>query len=301
MSALPSVSAVIPTFGRGDVLLRTIDGVLGLDPPPLELLVVDQTPEGRQEAASRLRGLHEAKRLGWLRLKAPSIPKAMNEGLKRARGDIVLFLDDDVEPAPDLIAAHARAHAGSNAEIVAGQALQPGEEPEALAGIAFDFRSSVAQPVAEVIGCNFSVRRDFALRIGGFDANFVAVAYRFEAEFCERALAAGARIDFEPAASLRHLRAPRGGTRAYGNHLRTVRPAHAVGEYYFLLKSRRTDRWLRMLARPLRAIRTRHHLRRPWWIPVTLAAEFAGWWWAVALKARGARTLTPGRGTGAAR
>jgi GT2 family glycosyltransferase len=217
----------------------------------------------------------------------------MNRGLLEARGEVVLFLDDDVEPAPTLVAAHARAHA-AGAGIVAGQVLQPGEEPAPLAGRDFAFRSLLAQEVSEAIGCNFSVRRGTALRLGGFDENFVAAAYRFEADFCGRARAAGVAIRFAPEASVRHLRAPRGGTRAWGNHLRTVRPSHAVGEYYHLLGGGDRRRLLRIVARPLRAVRTRHHLRRPWWIPATLGAELLGFLWAVALRARGRRLLAAG-------
>ena len=36
------------------------------------------------------------------------------------------------------------------------------------------------------MGGNFSVRRDIALRLGGFDEQFVRVAYNFEAEFAHR-------------------------------------------------------------------------------------------------------------------
>jgi GT2 family glycosyltransferase len=293
----PSVSIVVPTFARGAVLGETVRRLLDLEPPASEILVVDQTPAARQEVATELSELHERGRIRWIRLDRPSIPRAMNEGLGRARGELVLFLDDDVVPQRDLAGRHAAAHAAGDAEIVVGQVLEPGQRPEPLTGDAFAFRSSVAQEVGEVIGCNFSVRRRQALEIGGFDENFVAVAYRFEAEFSERARRAGQRIRFEPAASLVHLRAPAGGVRAFGDHLRTLKPSHAVGEYYYLFASRGRGRWRRMAARPLRAVRTRHHLRRPWWIPATLVAELLGWAWAGWLRARGARTLAPGLAT----
>jgi len=47
------------------------------------------------------------------------------------------------------------------------------------------------------------------------------------------------------------------------------------------------------LRRPWRAISTRHHLRRPWWIPTTLIAEFSGMAWALALALRGPRYVSP--------
>ncbi|MBP1644067.1 MAG: putative glycosyl transferase, partial [Acidobacteria bacterium] len=175
---------------------------------------------------------------------------------------------------------------------------QPGEEPAPLEGDRFEFRSSVAQRVREVVGCNFSVKRAAALAVGGFDESFVGAAYRFEADFCARASAAGAQIVFEPRASLRHLRAARGGTRAYGSHLTTMRPHHAVGEYYFLLRHRPRG-WLgQLLGRPWRAVATRFHARRPWRIPVTWVAELTGLAWAIGLVARPPRLLPRAAGQG---
>ena len=69
-----------------------------------------------------------------------------------------------------------------------------------------------------------SVRRDEALRIGGFDKRFVRVAYNFEAEFAYRWRKAGHRIYFQPTAIIHHLRVARGDTRTFGEHLRSARP-----------------------------------------------------------------------------
>ena len=167
--------------------------------------------------------------------------------------------------------------------------LQPGEEVLAESPEAgeFLFRSGKRAWVHELMGGNFSVKKANALKLGGFDENFVRVAYRFEAEFCDRATTAGEKILFEPAASIRHLKAGAGGTRSFGEHLTTIKPHHAVGAYYFLLRARHVQRrWWQMLLRPLRAVRTRHHLSHPWWIPITLAAEFGGFVWALALRLR---------------
>ena len=168
-----------------------------------------------------------------------------------------------------------------------GQVLQPGEEvlAESPPDAEFLFRSSQRAWVHELMGGNFSVKKATALKLGGFDENFVRVAYRFEAEFCDRAISAGEEILFEPAASIRHLKAGAGGTRSFGEHLTTIKPHHAVGAYYYLLRARHIKRrWWQMVLRPLRAVRTRHHIRRPWWIPLTLAAELSGFVWALILR-----------------
>jgi GT2 family glycosyltransferase len=156
----------------------------------------------------------------------------------------------------------------------------------------FRFSSSEERWIDEFMGGNFSVKRSRALELGGFDENFVEAAYRFEAEFSHRLLAAGGRIWFEPQASLRHLKSGAGGIRSFGNHLKTVKPGHTVGEYYYFLRCRKGLRLLgRLAARPFAAVKTRHHLRRPWWIPLTLIAEARAFLWAVRLAAGGPRTL----------
>jgi GT2 family glycosyltransferase len=289
----PSISVAIPTYRRENILLDTIDYLLRLDPAAAEILVIDQTETPSSNTADALGALENAGSIRWLRLAEPSITHAMNVGLIEAQHDVVLFLDDDVIPGPDLIGAHARAHRNGR-NIVAGQVLQPGEEPERESGKSstFRFRSSRAQLITEVMGGNFSTKRELALRLGGFDENFVHAAYRFEADFAARALGAGEKIHFEPEASIRHLKAGAGGIRSYGNYLKTMKPSHAVGDYYYLLRAKQLPRRvLKMLWRPLRAVRTRHHLTHPWWIPGTLIAETLGFFWAVGLAAKGPKLI----------
>lgn len=289
-----SVSVVIPTYKRESVLVNSINYLLRLQPAPAEIVIVDQTTNHEPETAEVLTRFDGLGHIRWVRLSKPSITHAMNVGLKEARHEMVLFLDDDIIPCANLIAAHTNAHNQPGCNIVAGQVLQPGEEPlapEQESGM-FRFCSNRAQSITEIMGGNFSIKRELALRLGGFDENFVQVAYRFEAEFANRALRAGEKIWFEPAASIRHLKATAGGTRSYGHHLTTIKPSHSVGEYYYLLRAKGIpNRLIKMLRRPWRSIRTRHHLTHPWWIFPTLIAETLGLIWAIFLILRGPRLI----------
>ncbi len=291
---MPPVSAALPTYQREQVLIETINSLIELEVGPDEIIIVDQTLQHEASTHRELTRLDSIGKIRWIRIPSPSITHAMNVALEQARNDMVLFLDDDIIPGSKLITAHSLAHAQGECNIVAGQVLQPGEEPASdqpdQAG--FRFCSSQRQHISALMGGNFSIKRDVALKLGGFDENFVRVAYRFEAEFASRAIAAGESILFEPEASIRHLKATSGGTRAYGEHLTTIKPSHSVGEYYFLLRSKRIPlRVLKIMARPLRAIRTRHHLSHPWWIPGTLIGEIWGFFWAVMLAVRGPRLI----------
>lgn len=285
-----AISVVIPTYQREGVLLDTLNALLGLEQGADEILVMDQTRAHDLETEQQLASWHEAGVIRWLRREHPSIPGAMNQGLVEARESVVLYLDDDIRPDANLISAHLTAH--QTADLIAGLVLQPGEQAFPLQpGEAFRFNSTEAAWVSEFIGCNFSVKRNVALVLGGFDENFIGAAYRFEAEFAHRYRASHGPIRFEPAARIHHLQAPSGGTRAHGHHLRTVKPAHSVGAYYYWLRTRVPGWWWHILLRPLRAIRTRHHLRRPWWIPLTLFAEMRGLVTALRLASQGPRLL----------
>lgn len=278
-------------------MIETLEYLLDLSPAADEVLVIDQTAHHEEETERRLQEFESSGIVRWIKLQKPSITGAMNMGLMQALHDIVLFLDDDIIPHPNLINAHRKAHeTGFN--IVAGQVLQPGEEPipESAPLIPFRFNSSKRGFITEFIGCNFSVNRNVAISLGGFDENFVHVAYRYEAEFADRASTLAEKIRFEPTASVRHLKSSRGGTRSFGHHLTTIKPSHAVGAYYFLLRSKKVSRrGLRVLSRPFRSVRTRHHVTHPWWIPATLAAEGLGFLWAVFLFLRGPRLINQSR------
>ncbi|GHC05580.1 glycosyltransferase family 2 protein [Thermomonas carbonis] len=291
MSANFALGIVIPTYKRGAIVIDSVRALLSLTTPPTEIVLVDQTERHPAEIESELQALQDAGLVNWLRLPQPSIPHAMNVGLQFAKAEVVLFLDDDIIPDRALVTRHLAAQ--QRASLVAGMVLQPGEQPESLEpGEQFRFTSDTAADIHEFMGGNFSVRRDMAIALGGFDENFIGAAYRFEAEFAWRYRKLHGLIRYEPGAVIHHLAVSSGGTRAHGHHLRTMNPAHSVGAYYFWLKTRQEGWWREMFLRPFRSIRTRHHLRNPWWIPLSLLAEVRGFLAALALIRRGPRLIT---------
>jgi glycosyltransferase involved in cell wall biosynthesis len=285
-----NLTVAIPSYGRNQVLVETIDALLALNPPVVDLLLVDQTPKHDAPTEAALLNWQREGRLRWFKLQKPSITKAMNVALEQAVGERVLFLDDDIIPDPCLIKAHIIAGLRTPNALLAGRVIQPWhtDVPEPEDKQPFTFNTLQPRECLDFIGCNFSLPRKLALSVGGFDDNFVRVAYRYEAEFSFRWRQAGYPVRYEPTALIRHLKTERGGTRSYGEHLATIKPDHAVGRYYYRL---RTQYLASALAGSLadlgRSVRTRHHLRHPWWIPVTLLAEIRGLFWALNLHSRG--------------
>jgi glycosyltransferase involved in cell wall biosynthesis len=293
MSKTIPLSVVIPTYQREQVLLSTIDYLENFDQNPAEIIVVDQTIKHERETEQQLSRLDENGIIRWIRLQRPSIPHAMNTGLLQAKHEIVLFLDDDIIPDKNLIFAHFHAHCDKSADLVAGRVIQPWNSRSEQEEFG-TFRSSyeARRWVSEFMGGNFSVNRSVAVNTGGFDENFVKVAYRFERDFADRIITSGSKILFEPDAVIRHLKVSHGGTRSYGEHLTTIKPSHSVGEYYYLLRSKiQKHNWLKLIIRPFQSIKTKHHLHRPWWIPVTFTSEILGLLWAVYLNIKGPKYI----------
>lgn len=299
------LSVIIPTYNRDKVLIETIEHVLALSPRPSEILIVDQTAKHDGETEEKLERFHLLGNIKWIRLEKASHTHALNHGIKASSGQVLLFLDDDIIPCSLLFKKHLEAYQDETVSGVVGQVLQPGERTISVcyrnrhAGLKsfldFPFNSDRACFVENVITCNFSLRRDVALRLGGFDEQFTPpVGYREETEFARRIIQDGGKLWFEPDASLRHLRSSSGGTRSKGHHMKSASPVHGVGDYYYALCcGRGVDRISYMLKRPFREICTKFHLTHPWFIPVKLIGELRAVLLGIRLRCQGGRLLLP--------
>ncbi len=173
------VSIVIPTYGRERTLLGTIQGLFDLEQKAAEIIIIDQTTSHEQSTIAQLEEWEERKLIRHINLSVPSIPNAMNTGLLNASYPIVLFLDDDIKAHQNLVMAHHQAHQDRN-QIIAGKVIQPWDDEQKLTDDGHQFNSDQQKKVNHFMGGNFSIDKHKAIEIGGFDENFVGVAYRFE-------------------------------------------------------------------------------------------------------------------------
>jgi glycosyltransferase involved in cell wall biosynthesis len=121
-TAMPDqrLSVVIPTYNRRARLERVLaalekqTGVSG----DFEVVVVDDgSSDGSSEWLATRRASYA---LRSLKLPNGGPARARNAGIDAAAGEIVLFIDDDVEPTPSLVAEHLRSHDAERDVVVIG-------------------------------------------------------------------------------------------------------------------------------------------------------------------------------------
>lgn len=177
------ISVVIPSYRKPRLLDRTLahlDGQCGID--DWEIVVVDDGSGDRTPDIARYWG----RRLP-LRLVSPAgnegRAKARNRGWRAARGEQILFLDDDILLEPWSVAAHQRAQVQQPA-IWLGEVRTAPELVDSPLFAYLDSRGIAKHapgsrvPARYLLTQNVSMPREALEEIGGFDENFGA--YGFE-------------------------------------------------------------------------------------------------------------------------
>lgn len=194
-------SVVIPTYNRPGLAENLKKQILKFA-PEVEIIIVDQSNSN-----------------------TPNTSQAKNQGISKARGEILIFLDDDVEITPSTIKAHLHEYKDPNVLAVAGRVINDGETvPENTdvetgkmnsLGTSFikNFWGERKQTVVHPYGCNWSVRRSVLDKVGVFDVLFPPPLSSFEEIDLGLRISQIGTMIFSPEALVFHHRAQSGGTR----------------------------------------------------------------------------------------
>jgi glycosyltransferase involved in cell wall biosynthesis len=169
----PTVTVVIPTYNRRDLIGETLDSVFAQTFRDFEVVVVDDgSTDGTPE---RLRPLAEQGRIRYIRQKNAEQAAARNRGLEEARGEFIAFLDDDDLWPPDKLQWQVEAlRERPDAVLVYGEERQLHPDgrhvrrsvawPDGDVYAQFRLRNWITTPGQTLI------RADALREIGGFDA-----------------------------------------------------------------------------------------------------------------------------------
>src|ERR1039458_5616434 len=107
-----SLSVIIPTFNRKDLLAKALQGYLGQSSPHLihELLVVDDGSTDDTESMVQELSRRSPIMIRYLRQANQGPAAARNFGIREARSSIVLFTDSDIVPQRELVSQHLQWH-----------------------------------------------------------------------------------------------------------------------------------------------------------------------------------------------
>lgn len=174
-----SFSVIIPTYQRRALVCEAVESIRALQyDGPVELIVVsDGSTDGTAQALSEIKMPF---RFEIIDQKNGGLANARNVGARSASGDVLLFLDDDMVAAPDLLLQHARSYS-EGADAVVGEIPLDPRSPKGFLtkGIsdwatkaANDARSLQTLTPFNVFGGQISVRKLVFEALGGFDSGF---------------------------------------------------------------------------------------------------------------------------------
>lgn len=207
-----TASIVIATANRPGLAIKLAESIRRIDNSS-EIIIVEQGITTEIKAPDKITYIH---------LDEIHLSKARNAGIRQSTGDIIIFLDDDVEITSKTIVSHLESYHDKSVIGVAGRVIDDGitipssSEVQTgitnLLGTSFiqHFWSSKKQYVDFPYGCNMSFRRSILNKIHGFD-EYIRIIFE-EIELSARAKKYG-KIVFNPDALVYHHKALAGGTR----------------------------------------------------------------------------------------
>jgi len=202
---MPSISVIIPTYNRPRQLASCLGALAGVEFPRdrFEVIVVDDGGSAPVEITHALDATV-------VRQDHAGAASARNTGAQRARGQYLVFLDDDCLPEPGWLAALAARLEKGDPEAVAGKTVNgcPDNLYDCVSHLLsyHQYDRYIHEPAAvEFLATNnLAMPADLFRAAGGFRTD-LTLAYE-DREFCDRWLCSGYRLIYAPEAVVRHCR-----------------------------------------------------------------------------------------------
>jgi glycosyltransferase involved in cell wall biosynthesis len=225
---MTEISVVIPTKDRANLLDSTLASIARqtLNPQQFEVLVVDNGSRDHTQTIA-LSYQDKIPNLRYLHCAAPGLHEGRHAGLKASEGQILTYADDDIDALPTWLEGVLESfREDKKIGIVGGKDIPWYESmppvwmddlwvhtPEGryLAHFSLlDFGDTPKDVHPHfVFGCNFSIRKDVLMTVGGFHpdgmpANLLKYRGDGETYVAQRVTELGYRTRYNPKASVKH-------------------------------------------------------------------------------------------------
>jgi glycosyltransferase involved in cell wall biosynthesis len=209
-STPPTVSVVIPTVDRVDLLERCLRGLAAQRGVDFEILVVH---DGNPDIVSLLDRWAETLPLRALKVQARGAAAKRNAGWRQARAPFIAFTDDDCEPAPGWLREAVPLLDQAEIALVQGKVLAHPEDAQ-VSGL-YARTIEVTGPLQTFPNANLFYRRDSLDAVNGYDERLRAGE---DTDLAWRILALGGEATFLDSALVWHAVRPVD----FAGHLRSL-------------------------------------------------------------------------------
>jgi GT2 family glycosyltransferase len=243
---MPTISAVIPTWNRADLLRNILENLQKQSEPPSQIIAVDN--------GSRDDSCDVARQFGVDLIEFPEnrgFAVAVNEGIKHASGDWIFIVNNDVVLQRDWLANALGAAQEENALFVAGKLLRPNGKAEIdgswdlVSRAAYAWRSGYGKPDGPVWSTRrrvYSAPMTAALfhrsvfdQIGLLETRFES--YYEDVDFGVRCALAGLSGVYEPTAVATHMSKTTLGKGSYRVYFLSARNQLLILAKYYSVKT----------------------------------------------------------------
>jgi glycosyltransferase involved in cell wall biosynthesis/SAM-dependent methyltransferase/predicted O-methyltransferase YrrM len=217
-----SASVIVPTYDRPRYLKEALVSLLQQDFPSAkyEIIAVDNQPTG--EAHKIVQELEQDQKRSIRYVEEPKVGlhHARHAGAREARGEILIYVDDDVVVHPHWLSAMVATFAHPHVACVGGKTIPKWEtveppnwlswSPGGLSLLDLGEESKELSWPEEVYGCNMAVRRSVLYEVGGFnpdgmgDRRLIWLRGDGETGLQQKIYDAGYKVIYNPQAWLYH-------------------------------------------------------------------------------------------------
>lgn len=213
MNAQVSASIIIATYNRSAMLAETLRSLHSHGCGNAEIIVVNNnSQDDTQAVASSFQKLFP--RFQLLSETRQGLSFARNCGVAAASGDILVFLDDDVEVGADWLEQLTKPLSDNTIGVVGGKVLPYGAEVPSWLPREYTYLVSVFDPsdtacdLLMVMGGNSAMRRTVIQKVGLFDPKLGRKGTKLlggeEVDLFHRIKKAGYRVFYNPEAVIFH-------------------------------------------------------------------------------------------------